>query len=83
MPEENQNMGVTQDQSAASPMSSLRAETNAFNEYKTMLKNATSKSINLRRADESKSLLEKSLTSTDQKLCSQYDRACKASEMAR
>lgn len=83
MPEENQNMGVTQDQSVASPVSSLRAETNAFNEYKTMLKNATSKSINLRRADESKSLLEKSLTSTDQKLCSQYDRACKASEMAR
>lgn len=74
MPEENQNIQTT---------SNLRAETDRFQNVKQMLKDKVNNDFNLRRAKESETLYEKSLTSTNPDTCWQYDRACKVSELAR
>lgn len=81
MPEENQNIGVWQTQEPE--MSSLRAETNAFNDFKKNLRDKVNMQTNLRRAKEWQTLYENSLTASEPQLCSQYDRACKTNEMAR
>lgn len=76
MAEENQNM-------QAQPTSSLRAETDAFNRFKENAKKRISDDRWLRRSKDMETLYEKSLTTTDGNICWQYDRACKAEEMAR
>lgn len=74
MPEENQNIQTT---------SSLRAETDRFQNVKQMLKERVNSDLNLRRAKETETLHEKSLTANNPDTCWMYDRACKVSEMAR
>lgn len=60
MPEENQNIQTT---------SNLRAETDRFQNVKQMLKDKVNNDFNLRRAKESETLYEKSLTSTNPDTC--------------
>lgn len=74
MPEENQNYQNT---------SSLRAETDMFQNVKQMIKDRVNKDMTLRKSQEWQALYEKSLTSSNQDLCGQYDRACKVYELAR
>lgn len=81
--EENQNMQVQYQNDTQQAQSNLRATTNAFNSFKENAKRRINNERWLRRSKEAESLYESSLTSNDSKICSQYDRACKASEMAR
>ncbi len=77
MPEENQNMQMTQS------VSTLRDETDAFNRFKENARKRVSDERGLRRWKEMETLYEKSLTTTNENLCWQYDRACKTEELAR
>lgn len=80
MAEENQNMQAS---NAQSNISALRQNTEAFNALKDQIRNRTNQIRAERRAKENEVLFEKSLTSTNENICWQYDRACKAWELAR